>query len=175
MRLVDAGGFLISGGEGEIRTPVTRKGKPAFEAGAIDHSATSPRRRWRFQYIAFRFLAKTQSTAKNAKKTRNSFFASLRALRYFASLRGIASRAAPFFDIVVSKFFFTDRWHERKVSGEFTKRARAPLEAEKRSLPPRIYRRDGHRNRRGGDRILGKEGAGAAGHWDDPGRIPDNH
>ena len=34
---------MRSGGEGEIRTPVTRKGKPAFEAGAIDHSATSPR------------------------------------------------------------------------------------------------------------------------------------
>jgi hypothetical protein len=35
--------FLIAGGEGEIRTPGTRKGTPAFEAGAIDHSATSPR------------------------------------------------------------------------------------------------------------------------------------
>src|SRR3954447_18038712 len=32
-----------TGGEGEIRTPGTRKGTPAFEAGAIDHSATSPR------------------------------------------------------------------------------------------------------------------------------------
>jgi hypothetical protein len=41
-----------NGGEGEIRTPVTRKGKPAFEAGAIDHSATSPRR-WRFHYIKY--------------------------------------------------------------------------------------------------------------------------
>src|SRR3954454_7988111 len=34
---------LRTGGEGEIRTPGTRKGTPAFEAGAIDHSATSPR------------------------------------------------------------------------------------------------------------------------------------
>jgi hypothetical protein len=34
--------ILITGGEGEIRTPGTRKGTPAFEAGAIDHSATSP-------------------------------------------------------------------------------------------------------------------------------------
>jgi hypothetical protein len=31
------------GGEGEIRTPGTLTGTPAFEAGAIDHSATSPR------------------------------------------------------------------------------------------------------------------------------------
>jgi hypothetical protein len=34
---------MMAGGEGEIRTPGTRKGTPAFEAGAIDHSATSPR------------------------------------------------------------------------------------------------------------------------------------
>ena len=33
---------MITGGEGGIRTPGTRKGTPAFEAGAIDHSATSP-------------------------------------------------------------------------------------------------------------------------------------
>ena len=30
------------GGEGGIRTPGTRKGSLAFEASAIDHSATSP-------------------------------------------------------------------------------------------------------------------------------------
>ena len=34
---------LRDGGEGEIRTPGTRKGTLAFEASAIDHSATSPR------------------------------------------------------------------------------------------------------------------------------------
>ena len=33
----------MEGGEGEIRTPGTLTGTPAFEAGAIDHSATSPR------------------------------------------------------------------------------------------------------------------------------------
>jgi hypothetical protein len=33
----------MAGGEGEIRTPGTRQGTPAFEAGAIDHSATSPK------------------------------------------------------------------------------------------------------------------------------------
>ena len=32
----------IAGGEGEIRTPGTRQGTLAFEASAIDHSATSP-------------------------------------------------------------------------------------------------------------------------------------
>ncbi len=30
------------GGEGGIRTPVTISGKPVFETGAFDHSATSP-------------------------------------------------------------------------------------------------------------------------------------
>ena len=30
------------GGEGGIRTPGTRQGTPAFKAGAINHSATSP-------------------------------------------------------------------------------------------------------------------------------------
>jgi hypothetical protein len=30
------------GGEGEIRTPGTRKGSTVFETAAIDHSATSP-------------------------------------------------------------------------------------------------------------------------------------
>ena len=30
------------GGEGGIRTPVTLTGKPHFECGAFDHSATSP-------------------------------------------------------------------------------------------------------------------------------------
>jgi hypothetical protein len=32
----------LSGGEGEIRTPGTRKGSTVFETAAIDHSATSP-------------------------------------------------------------------------------------------------------------------------------------
>jgi hypothetical protein len=32
----------MSGGEGEIRTPGTLSGTLAFEASAIDHSATSP-------------------------------------------------------------------------------------------------------------------------------------
>jgi hypothetical protein len=86
MRLVDAGGFLISGGEGEIRTPVTRKGKPAFEAGAIDHSATSPRSRWRFQYIAFisRKDAKYRKARKEAKKKFLVFLAFLAVLCVFA-------------------------------------------------------------------------------------------
>src|SRR5208337_78201 len=33
---------MFYGGEGEIRTPGTRQGTLAFEASAIDHSATSP-------------------------------------------------------------------------------------------------------------------------------------
>ena len=32
----------VYGGEGGIRTPGARKGSLAFEASAIDHSATSP-------------------------------------------------------------------------------------------------------------------------------------
>jgi hypothetical protein len=31
-----------TGGEGEIRTPGTRKGSTVFETAAFDHSATSP-------------------------------------------------------------------------------------------------------------------------------------
>jgi hypothetical protein len=34
---------MRSGGERGIRTPDTREGMPAFEAGAINHSAISPR------------------------------------------------------------------------------------------------------------------------------------
>jgi len=33
----------VFGGEGGIRTHVTVAGKPHFECGAFDHSATSPR------------------------------------------------------------------------------------------------------------------------------------
>jgi hypothetical protein len=44
---------MRSGGERGIRTPDTREGMPAFEAGAINHSAISPRplgtsRQWYF-------------------------------------------------------------------------------------------------------------------------------
>src|SRR5450432_4234547 len=75
-----------NGGEGEIRTPVTRKGKPAFEACAIDHSATSPRRSWRFQYIAFisRKDAKYRKARKEAKKQFLVFLAFLAVLCVFA-------------------------------------------------------------------------------------------
>jgi hypothetical protein len=45
--------IMVPGGERGIRTPDTRKGMPAFEAGAINHSAISPRpvgtsRQWYF-------------------------------------------------------------------------------------------------------------------------------
>ena len=49
--MVDRGRFFkrektckIYGGEGEIRTRGTLSGTSAFEAGAFNHSATSPRR-----------------------------------------------------------------------------------------------------------------------------------
>ena len=35
--------MIVNGGEGEIRTPGTLSGSSAFEAGAFNHSATSPR------------------------------------------------------------------------------------------------------------------------------------
>src|SRR5580700_9729068 len=40
--LAQLAGFLITGGEGEIRTHGTRKGSTVFETAAFDHSATSP-------------------------------------------------------------------------------------------------------------------------------------
>jgi hypothetical protein len=41
---------MRSGGERGIRTPDTREGMPAFEAGAINHSAISPRRDFHFHF-----------------------------------------------------------------------------------------------------------------------------
>ena len=45
----------IYGGEGEIRTPGALSGSSAFEAGAFNHSATSPRQHNMLMLQPFQF------------------------------------------------------------------------------------------------------------------------